>query len=362
MQHLGPAIEPFLLAFAVAVVLTPVAIVLAHRAGFVKQVRDRDIHVRPTPDVGGLVLFAAFAVSVWWTASWSTYTVPMIGLGALAVVIFAVDDRHPIQAWTKLATQALLAAIAVGIFARQFEIGFFTVPHFGLINLAPVIAVPLTVLWLLGMENTVNFLDGVDGLAAGVVGIVALVLMIAASTKGPAAVVLLTAALAGACGGFLVFNFSPARIFMGDSGSNFLGLTLGLLSVAGVAKIAAAFSLLIPILALAIPIVDTGWAIIRRRRQRVSIAHPDTRHIHHQLLDFGLTQAQTCVVFYSSAAILGSLGLMLFGHRRVLAVAMILLVVLISTMFGELLQKSSLRLPVPGLRRLLPATAPSTTV
>jgi UDP-GlcNAc:undecaprenyl-phosphate/decaprenyl-phosphate GlcNAc-1-phosphate transferase len=224
-----------------------------------------------------------------------------------------------------------------------------------------VIAVPLTLLWLLGMENTVNFLDGVDGLAAGVVGIVALILMIAASTKGPQAVVLLSAALAGACGGFLVFNFSPARIFMGDSGSNFMGLTIGLLSVAGVAKVAAAFSLLIPILALAVPIADTGWAIIRRRRGRVSIAHPDTRHIHHQLLDFGLTQAQTCVVFYCSAAILGSLGLMLFGHRRVLAVAIVLLVVLISTIFGELLQQSTHRLPVPGLRLLLPEPVPPPT-
>jgi UDP-GlcNAc:undecaprenyl-phosphate GlcNAc-1-phosphate transferase len=214
------------------------------------------------------------------------------------------------------------------------------------------------VLWLLGMENTVNFLDGVDGLAAGVVGIVALILLVAASTKGPQAMVLLTAALAGACGGFLVFNFSPARIFMGDSGSNFLGLLIGLMSVAGVAKVAAAFSLLIPVLALAVPIADTAWAIVRRRRQRVSIAHPDTRHIHHQLLDFGLTQAQTCVVFYCSAAILGSFGLMIYGHRRVLAVTIVLLLVVISTMFGELLQGSSLRLPVPGLRRLLPGASP----
>jgi UDP-GlcNAc:undecaprenyl-phosphate/decaprenyl-phosphate GlcNAc-1-phosphate transferase len=342
----------------VALVLTPVAILVARRQGFVKAVRDRDIHVRPTPDIGGFVLFAAFATAAWWTAAWSTYTLPMIGLGALAVVIFAVDDRRPIQAWIKLGAQALLAVIAVSIFSRQFAIAFFTVPHFGLINLAPVVAVPISILWLLGMENTVNFLDGVDGLAAGVVGIVALILLVAASTRGPQAMVMLTAALAGACGGFLVFNFSPARIFMGDSGSNFLGLMIGLMSVAGVAKVAAAFSLLIPVFALAVPIADTAWAIVRRRREGVSIAHPDTRHIHHQLLDFGLTQGQICVVFYCSAAILGSFGLMIYGHRRVLAVTITLLVVVISTMFGELLQRSALWLPVPGLRRLRPSPPP----
>ncbi len=354
LHHLGPAAAPFLVALAVAAVLTPLAIAGARGAGLLKQVRDRDIHTRPTPDVGGVVLLAAFAVAGWLVVPWSSYTAPMIGLGAAAVLVFAIDDRRPLPAWVKFTAQVAIGAGAVLLFPRQFQIGFFTVPHLGLINLAPALAVPVSLAWLLGMQNTVNFLDGVDGLAAGVVAIVAVVLLVAASTHGPLAMVYLTAALAGACGGFLLFNFSPARIFMGDSGSNFLGLTLGLMSIAGVAKVAVAFSLVIPVLALAIPIVDTAWAIFRRRRQRISIAHPDTRHIHHQLLDFGLTQAQTCLVFYCSALILGSLGLMVYGHRRVLAVAIILLVVPISTVFGELLQQSSFRLPVPYLRRLLP--------
>lgn len=346
---------PFLLALVVAAALTPVSILLARRFGLLKAPRDRDIHRVATPDVGGFPLFLAFAFAAWQTIGWSALTPAMIGLGAAALVLGAVDDRRPIAAWTKFALQVAIILVAVLAFpSNYFQITYLTVPGVGHpVNLLPLIAVPLSVAWLLGMQNTVNFLDGVDGLATGVVAIVAMTLLVAASTKGPQSAVLLSASLAGACVGFLLFNFHPARVFMGDAGSNFLGLTLGLLSVAGVAKVAVAFALLIPILALAIPIADTAWAIVRRRRQRISIAHPDTRHIHHQLLDFGLTQWETCLVFYCCAGILGALGLMLFGHRRVLSVAVILLVIPLSTVLGELLQRVEWRLPLPGLRRLL---------
>ena len=360
VQHLGPAVPPFVLAFAAAAVLTPVSILVARRLRLLKAPRDRDIHLVATPDLGGFALLIAFAVAAWQTIGWSSLTPAMIGLGAAALVLGAIDDRRPIPAWTKLGLQVAIILVAVlGFPSNYFQITYLTLPGIGHpVNLVPLLAVPLSVFWLLGMQNTVNFLDGVDGLAAGVVAIVALTLLVAASTKGPMSAVLLSASLAGACGGFLLFNFHPARIFMGDGGSNFLGLTLGLLSVAGVAKVAVAFALLIPILALAIPIADTAWAIVRRRRQRISIAHPDTRHIHHQLLDFGLTQWETCLVFYCCAGILGALGLMLFGHRRVLSVAVILLVVPLSTVLGELLQRVEWRLPFPGLRRLLPESPP----
>src|SRR6202011_212087 len=133
------------------------------------------------------------------------------------------------------------------------------------------------------------------------VAIVALLLLVAAANRpDPGGVMILGAALAGACVGFLLFNFHPARIFMGDSGSQFLGLALALLSIVGVAKVAVAAALLMPVLALSIPILDTGLAIVRRRRQGVSIARGDSMHIHHRLLDFRLTQRQTCLLFYCS--------------------------------------------------------------
>jgi UDP-GlcNAc:undecaprenyl-phosphate/decaprenyl-phosphate GlcNAc-1-phosphate transferase len=213
----------------------------------------------------------------------------------------------------------------------------------------------VSVFWLLGMQNTVNLLDGVDGLAAGVVLIVAVTLVFAAAGTHQTDVVQLAAGLAGVCGGFLLFNFSPARIFMGDSGSHFLGTALAVISIAGVAKVAVAFALAVPVLALALPIADTAWAIVRRGRIKASVAQPDLKHIHHRLLDFGLDARQTCFVFYSASGLLGAVGLMLFGHKRIVAVVLVAWLVLVSTFLADRLQKSTWRLEHPYLRRLLPA-------
>src|SRR4029077_17930125 len=147
---------------------------------------------------------------------------------------------------------------------------------------------------LLGMQNTVNLLDGVDGLAAGVVFIVAVTLMLAAAGLRQVAYVQLAAALAGTCAGFLIFNFYPARIFMGDSGAHFLGAALGVISIVGVAKVAVAFALVVPLLALGLPIIDTSWALRRRRREGTSVAQADLEHLHHRLQAFGLDARQTC--------------------------------------------------------------------
>jgi UDP-GlcNAc:undecaprenyl-phosphate/decaprenyl-phosphate GlcNAc-1-phosphate transferase len=247
---------------------------------------------------------------------------------------------------------AVAAVLGFGL-----NITFFTLPGGHVVQLG-LIAYPLTLLWLLGMQNTINLLDGVDGLAAGVVAVVATILAVAAISRNDQQTLILAAALAGSCLGFLVFNFHPAKIFMGDSGSHFLGLALALLSIVGVAKIAVGFALLVPIIALAVPIADTAWAIIRRRRAGLSIAHADSRHIHHQLLDFGLSQPQTCLVFYGATALLGSIGLMLLGHQRIFAAVMLLIVVCLSTVAGEKLADVRRRLPVPGFQKLLPAPAP----
>jgi UDP-GlcNAc:undecaprenyl-phosphate GlcNAc-1-phosphate transferase len=198
----------------------------------------------------------------------------------------------------------------------------------------------------------------VDGLAAGVVGIVAVVLAVAGISKQDVTDVIAAAALAGCSFGFLIFNFNPAKIFMGDSGSHFLGLALGLLSVLGVAKVAVGLALAVPILALAVPIADTAWAIVRRRRQGLAIHHADSRHIHHQLLDFGISQRQICLIFYGATAILGAIGLMIFGHKRILAVVVVMALVVLSTVAGERLQDITRRIPIPGFRLLLPAAKP----
>ena len=352
LASLLPALGPFLMAAVLAVALVPPAMFAARRYGVVSVPGGRHLHARITPMLGGWAMYLAFAASVAFFLGVTDWrVVGLLSLCGLAALLFTYDDKFQMPAWLKLALESGLALLAIAGFS--FNISFLSLPGGHIVQLG-LLAYPLTLFWLVGMQNTINLLDGVDGLAAGVVGIVAAVLAAAAISKGnQEEVVLLAAAVAGACAGFLVFNFHPARLFMGDSGSHFLGLALGLLSIVGVAKVAVGFALVVPVLALAVPIGDTVWAIIRRRRARLSIAHADTRHIHHQLLDFGMNQRQTCLIFYGATGILGALGLMVFGHKRILSVMVVALVVVLSTVLGERLQNISRRLPIPGFRRLI---------
>jgi UDP-GlcNAc:undecaprenyl-phosphate GlcNAc-1-phosphate transferase len=358
--NLLPALAPAGLALVAAALLSGLAILLAPRLGFMSYPhRERDIHDRPTARLGGPALYLAFALAGLVFLPHDLKHLGLVLLTGLAAFVFLIDDRWSLPAWVKLAVQVGLAVAAVTVFGYEIDylyLPFVKIPNLGLLIL------PITVIWIVGMQNTVNLLDGVDGLAAGVVAIVALLLVVAAAGRpDPERVVVLGAALAGACAGFLLFNFHPARIFMGDSGSQFLGLALALLSIVGVAKVAVAAALLMPVLALAIPILDTGLAIIRRRRLGQSITRADSRHIHHRLLDFGLTQPQTCLLFYCSTGILGSLGLMFFGHRRIVAVTIVLMIMVLSAGLGERLRISRRRVPVPFGRvfRLLLEGRPS---
>jgi UDP-GlcNAc:undecaprenyl-phosphate GlcNAc-1-phosphate transferase len=294
-------------------------------------------------------MFVGFATASLLFLPHTATVIAVLALCGASAVLFTLDDLANLPAFVKLVGQIGLALIAVGVFG--FAINALYLPvlrvpvHLGLL------ALPITVLWIVGMKNTVNLLDGVDGLAAGVVTIVAAVLIIAeVSRPGPnqREVVVLAAALGGSCLGFLIFNFNPARIFMGDSGAEFLGMALALLSVLGVAKLAVGAALLVPVVALAVPIVDAAWSIIRRRRARKSFAIGDRSHFHHRLLEFGLNQRQTCVIFYGATAGFGSVALTIFGHRRILLVVATLLVLIVVLLLSRRFRVGKWRVPVPG--------------
>jgi len=351
-----PGLWPLLVALLVCAVLVPLAIQVSRRTGMMAVPGGRHAHAMPTPLLGGLAMFLGFAVAVLIFVPSNTTRTGVLVVSGLAAVLLIADDRWSVSPGLKFAFQLLVALVAVVVFG--FVIRYFGLPGSGPNGGARVVdlgwfAVPVSLFWLLGMQNTVNFLDGVDGLAAGVVVIVALTLLIAAAGKDQIEVVQLAGALAGTCAGFLLFNFYPARIFMGDSGSHFLGAALAVISILGVAKLAVAFALAIPILALALPIADTAWAIIRRRRGHESVARPDLQHLHHRLQAFGLTPRQTCYVFYAATAVLGTVGLMIFGHRRIIAAVVVAALVLASTAAADRLQKAGVRIPAPFLRRLL---------
>lgn len=349
-HNFGPAILPLLVAMGGAVAMVPLARWLSFRVGAVAQPGGRNIHEHPTGRLGGLALAAGFVISaaifglldpsVRHDGFPQSQVIAMLAIGAVTIVVLMVDDLRELRARYKFGSQVLLALLVpvVGISIHFINFGGGHVIQLG------VLAFPVTVIWLLGMQNTLNLLDGVDGLAAGVAAIVAGALLLAAVSRETTSpeqmtVVVLCAALIGTCLGFLIFNFHPARIFMGDNGSHFLGMTLGIISIFGIAKGEVVFALLVPLAALAVPIVDTGLAIIRRRRQGVSIGHADTEHVHHQLLDFGLSQRETCLVFYAATGVTSGLGLMLYGHKKIIAVAVVLLIVAVSTLLGERLSE-----------------------
>jgi UDP-GlcNAc:undecaprenyl-phosphate GlcNAc-1-phosphate transferase len=343
-SNLAPGVGPAVVAFLAAVVLTPLAIWVARRTRFLAYPsRQRDIHTRPIAYGGGLAMFGAFAVACLVFLRGDPDVPGLLVLGGVTAAIFVYDDRRGIPALVKLGIQAVIAVAAVLLFGFKIQYLFLPLlqfPHLG------IFVLPITVAWILSMQNTTNLLDGVDGLAAGVVAITAIVLLVASAGRQPE-VVALAAALVGACLGFLLFNFHPARIFMGDSGAYFLGLAIALLSVTGVAKVAVAAAIAVPVLAMGIPIADTALSIIRRRRSGSAITEADAKHIHHVLLEAGLTQRQTCILFYGASGILGAIGLTVFGHRRILAVVIVLMIVVLSTALGERLRASSQRVPAP---------------
>jgi len=349
-QHLLPGLWPFIVAFTGCAVIAPFAIFLSRRLRWIAEPGGRHSHASPTPMLGGLAMYVGFALAVAIFLPRYSATPAVLVVSGLAMAVLAIDDRWPMKPIVKFGVQIALGALAVIVFA--VEIRFVSLPGGQIVQLGWLIA-PISIFWLVGMQNTVNFLDGADGLAAGVVAIVAMVLALAAGQLQQLEVVQLSGALAGCCIGFLLFNFPPARIFMGDSGAHFLGVALGMISILGVAKVAVAFALAAPALVLAVPIVDTGWAIVRRRRQGTSVATPDLLHLHHRLQSFGLDQRQTCYVFYAASALLGALGLTLFGHGRILAVVFVAAAVLTSTVAADLLQHTGWRVHAPFLRRLL---------
>jgi UDP-GlcNAc:undecaprenyl-phosphate GlcNAc-1-phosphate transferase len=328
-----PALPPFLLASIVTIILIPATVLAARRVGALAQPdADRHLHSSPTPRLGGLALFGGFTVALIVFGGTVADRWQVVTVTAVITVAMLVDDILDLPWNAKLAIEvgAAILAAALGI-----TINFLTVP--GSHGPTPLdlglLAAPITVIFVLGMEVSINLLDGSDGVAAGVVGIVATVLLLAAVNRLPGSggvqngVIIMSGALMGCCCGFLFFNLPPARVFMGDTGSHFLGVALAVISVLGVAKIAVALALFVPLIALGLPIGDTAFAIVRRRRAGRSPTEPDAGHLHHRMLATGMSPMETALTFYLMTAILGCVALFIFGHRRILDVALGLLVI-----------------------------------
>lgn len=293
----------FLLALILALFLTPPVRRLAIRLGALDRPVSRSVHTHPIPRLGGLAMVGAFLLPLVLTQGFADETVRGVVAGTLVLVVLGwLDDTRGLKPGVKFLGQTLAAVLLV---ALGTSIDWVTDPWHGGMFFLGAWGYPLTVFWVVAIINVVNLIDGLDGLAAGISAIAATTLMVVAWQQGQALAAVMAAGLAGSALGFLRYNFNPARIFMGDTGSMFLGFVLAAISVDGALKSTAALALAVPVLALGLPIFDTFFAIVRRYLNGQPIYLPDKGHLHHRLLDLGLTQRQAVLVMYSIAALLG---------------------------------------------------------
>jgi len=322
------AIIAVIFATLMSFVTTPIVRVLAFKIGAVDDPNkdDRRMHKIPMPRSGGLAIFFSFVISVLLFYGVTRFTLSLIGGGLLIVILGILDDIFTIRGLYKFIVQIAAAGLVVwqggvlveriNIFGNYIQFGYF--------------AIPLTILWIVGLVNAVNLIDGLDGLACGISTISALSLLLVTILIGEFQIALLMAILVGSCLGFLPFNMNPAKIIMGDSGSTFLGFILAIVSVQGVFKVHAVITFIIPFLILGVPIFDTTFAILRRLLTGKHPFKADKGHLHHRLLDMGFDKKQTVRILHAVSALLGVSSIMLVTQKIVYAIIIIAISLAIS--------------------------------
>lgn len=336
-----PYIAVWLTGLMLTALLCPLVYRLATRMGVLDQPDARKVHSNPIPRWGGVAIFLSFyftvGLALWFSLGEAASPVArfvggvtgaltgsgdqlpsdlmvrsnLIGLlfgGSLMVLLGMIDDVTGMPAKVKLVGQIVIACVFVWF---GIQISFLSRFHHGIVYLPEWTGRLLTILWIIGLTNAINLLDGLDGLLSGVSGISAAFLCVVSLMKGQMMVALLLAALSGSAFGFLRYNFNPARMFMGDAGSLFLGCMFACLSIMGALKLSATLALLVPVLIMGLPIADTAWAIIRRAASRRPIFQPDKEHLHHRLLGLGLSQRQVVAVIWMVNGVLGLLGVII---------------------------------------------------
>ena len=288
-----------------AYTLTPPIRVLAYKIGAIDIPADaRRMHKKPIPRLGGLAIFASFTITAVIFCEPSSTLLSICLGGLLLCALGTLDDIFRLHWLLKLLVQLAAATFAV---LNGAVINFVTIGD-TVVSLGAW-SIPLSILWITGLTNAINLIDGLDGLACGVSAICSLSILGVTLLMGDFSAALATAILAGSCAGFLPFNKHPARIFMGDTGALFLGYTLAVISVEGLFKLHTLLSFIIPLSIFALPILDTSWAIIRRLLHGKSPFSPDRGHLHHKLIDLGFTQKEAVGIIYALCGLLGLVAL-----------------------------------------------------
>lgn len=321
---------PFIVAGIISCAVTPLVIKFTKRLGIMDVPKDeRRMHNHPIPRLGGIAIFIGFLCSFLLFGNLD-YQSKTILIGAIIIVVLGIfDDIFVLGAKLKLIIQIIAATIPVlggtvirtltnpNFFSEQMyiDLGFWSIP--------------ITILWIVGLTNAVNLIDGLDGLAVGVSSIAAVSVFSIAVLQFSPQTALIMAILAGACFGFLPFNINPAKIFMGDTGATFLGYILAVISVQGLFKFYTVISFAVPFIVLGLPIFDTSFAILRRISHGQSPMAADRGHIHHRLIDMGFSQKQSVAILYSLSALLGLFAVMLTISGRTKFIFIIFLMILV---------------------------------
>lgn len=305
----------FMLAAITSMIVAPLMIKFAFKVGAVDVPKDeRKIHAKPMPRIGGLSFILGFFVAIIFsllTVKVDT-SVNLVGFFIGSAIVAAVgflDDIYHIKPWQKLLGQVIAAILVI---ISGLRICYINIPFITMYGLNDILSVIITFFWIIGVTNALNLIDGLDGLATGVSAIATLALTIVFALNGSGELpLLITVALLGGLVGFLPYNFNPAKTFMGDTGSNFLGFTLATVSMIGMAKTYTLMAIVVPVVILGLPIFDTLFAIFRRVLHHKSIMEADRGHIHHRLIDAGLSQKQAVLVLYGVTALLGILAVII---------------------------------------------------
>ncbi|MFD1204727.1 MULTISPECIES: MraY family glycosyltransferase [Sporosarcina] len=312
-------------AFAASIILTPLVMKLAFRIGAVDRPNYRKVHATIMPRMGGMAIFGAFMIGYLVLRPSDEHAVGIL-IGAVIIILTGfLDDMLEITAKAKLAGQLVAAGVAVTWGGLQID--FINLPFFGQLDFG-YFSIPITIIWIIGITNAINLIDGLDGLAAGVSTITLISMTVMAVLMGNVFVVATTAILAASALGFLFFNFHPAKIFMGDTGSLFLGYMIAVLALLGF-KNMTVISLIIPVIMLGVPISDTFFAIVRRIRMKQPISAPDKSHLHHCLLRVGFSHRQTVLIIYGIAILFG-VAAVLFSQATVWGAIVLIVVMLIA--------------------------------
>lgn len=327
-------------AFLISFVSTPLAEAFARKVGAVDVPKDsRRVHDHPIPRCGGLAIFLGFVMGVVLFAEMDT-ALKGILLGSVVIVaVGVVDDITPLPALLKLVVQIVAALIAVG-FGIRIETLYNPIWWSDTLYLSlGFLSIPVTVLWIVGITNSVNLIDGLDGLAVGVSAIASVAMLVICLVVQDWNIAVILAAVVGACIGFMPYNLNPAKIFMGDTGALFLGYVLACLSVTGLLKFYTVISFAVPLVALGLPIFDTAFAIIRRLLKGQNPMSPDRGHFHHRLIDMGLSQKQAVAILYAISAILGLSSVLIATNSELRAIILIFAFV-VSIAIGIALMRS----------------------